>query len=89
MAEETAAARLAGLRDQIGYALGRGELPNDQLREFRFLWLTTPDTEKEGLSFTLKDIEMLVKDLRRELTTDAGKVRRIPIEHVAVESDEE
>lgn len=80
--------RLNRLRDEIGYALGRGELPEDKLREFRFLWRTTPDSEKEGLSFNLQDIETMVKDLRREqgLANGAGKVKRIPIEHTGPQS---
>lgn len=83
MAEDSAAARLKNLRDEIGYALGRGELPEGQLREFRFLWRTTPDQEKDGLNFTLQDIEQLVKDLRAELSPRGGKVQRIPIEYVS------
>lgn len=87
MAEETKAARLARIGDEIGYALGRGEFPEDQIREFRFLWRITPDQEKDGMQYTLKDIEALVKELRRELTTGGGKVRRIPIEYVTPDCD--
>lgn len=84
---DSAAARLAQLRDEIGYALGRGELPEGQLREFRFLWKTTPDQEKDQFGWTLKDIEDLVKDLRRELTPRGGKVQRIPIEFTSPSAD--
>ncbi len=82
MAEtETKAERLSQLCDEIGYALGRGEMPENQLREFRFLWRTTPDREKDGLSYTLKDIEELVKNLRNEmaLTNGANKLQRRPV----------
>lgn len=82
--------RLARLADEIGYALGRGEFPENQLREFRFLWLTTPHQEKDGLSFTLRDIETLVKDLRREGTASAGggELQRFPITYGEPDIDE-
>jgi hypothetical protein len=87
MASDSAAARLAQLRDEIGYALRDGTLPEGQLREFRWLWRTTPDQEKENLQFTLKEIEELVKTFRRELTPNAGKVQRIPIEYISPDDD--
>ncbi len=77
----TKAARLSTLADEIGYALGRGEFPENELREFRFLWLTTPNQDKDGLSMTLRDIELMVKDLRREVTINAGagKLKKFPV----------
>lgn len=78
---DSKAARLGKLADEIGYALGRGEFPENELRDFRFLWKTTPNQEKDGLSLTLGDIEELVKDLRREksITAGSGAIRRIPV----------
>ena len=81
---ETKAKRLTRLADEIGYALGRGEFPENQLREFRFLWRTTPDQEREGLTITLKDLEEMVKSMRREqaILTGAGKVKTYQVDHV-------
>ena len=77
---DSKAARLSKLCDEIGYALGRGEFPENQLLEFRFLWRTTPNHEKEGMSFTLQDIEAMVKDLRREKAIQtSGFLQRVPV----------
>ena len=81
MSNESKAARLSRLADEIGYALGVGDLPENLLREFRFLWGTTPNSEKDGLSLNLRDIETLVKDLRREMAIASGatKSQRVPV----------
>lgn len=70
-------ARVEALVTEIGAALGRGEFPEHPLAEFRFLWQTIPDQEKDGLSYSLKEIEEVVKSLRRE--QGSQKVRRIPV----------
>jgi len=77
------AERLSVLADDIGYALGRGEFPENQIREFRWLWRTTPDQEKDGLTLTLKDLEEMVKSMRREqsLLAGAGKLKVLPVLH--------
>ena len=81
MSNESKAARLSRLADDIGYALGAGEMPENLLREFRFLWGTTPNSEKDGLALNLRDIETLVKDLRREMAIASGasKYQRVPV----------
>ncbi len=78
---DSKAARLSKLADEIGYALGDGEFPEDKFREFRFLWKTTPDTEKDGLSYSLRDIEEMFKDMRQEsATSSAAFLQRVPVE---------
>ena len=88
MASETVD-KLELLRQQIAAALGRGEFPENDLREFRFLWKTTPDSEREGYSFTLKDLEEMVQRLRKEtaLASGAGKIQRIPVTHARPHDD--
>lgn len=87
MHDTNAANRLARLRDEIGYALSAGEFPEGKISEFRWLWRTTPDTEKDGLSFTLKDLEAMVRDMRRERQIGVG-IQRIPITHKRIDGDE-
>lgn len=84
MASETVD-RMQALRVEIAAALRNGQYPDDLLREFRFLWATTPNQEKDGLGYTLRDIEQMVKDFRREaaINAGAGKMRYAPIEHRA------
>ena len=38
----------------------------------------------DGLSYTLQDIETMVRDMRREISilAGAGKLKRIPVEHI-------
>lgn len=71
---------MSDLAEQIEFALGRGEFPENELRQFRFLWVTTPDQEKDGFSVTLKGIEEMVADMRREMAISSGasKLRRVP-----------
>ncbi|RQV98631.1 hypothetical protein EH220_02990 [bacterium] len=85
MSRESKAERLSRLADEIGYALGRGEFPENTIREFRFLWKTTPDQEKDGLSYTLQDIEKMIKDMRCEIAIQAGagKLKCIPVDHIS------
>lgn len=78
MANAPKAERISRLCDEIGYALGRGEFPEDMIREFRWLWRTTPDQEKEGFSLTLKDLESMIKEMRRERLIGTG-VKRVPV----------
>lgn len=87
MALETKAERLSRLIDDVVVELGNGVLDEGKIRQIRFLWKTTPDREKDGLTVTLKDLEPLIKDLRRELTPGAGKVKRIPIEYGSANDD--
>lgn len=81
MSEAVTALQL--LQQEIANALGSGEFPEEKLRRFRWLWRTTPDSEKDGLSYTLKDIEEMVAAMRREfaIQAGAGKVRYLPIQH--------
>ena len=78
---DSPAQRLAHLRMEIVYALERGEYPSDQVDAFRFLWRTTPDSERNGLGFTLKDLEEMVENLRLRslLRQGAGKLRSVSI----------
>lgn len=78
----SAAERLTELRSEIATDLGNGSVPENRLREFRFLWLTTPNQEKDGLGFTLREIEDFVSSVRREvsITNGANKIRRHDIE---------
>ena len=87
MNEATPAQRLARLRDEIGYALGVGDFPEGKISEFRWLWRTTPDMEKDGLSFSLQDLEAMVRDMRRERQIGKG-IQRIPITHKRIGGDE-
>ena len=85
---DSKAVRLSTLADEIGYALGRGEFPEDKFREFRFLWKTTPDTEKDGLSYSLKDIEEMFKDMRLEsANSGVGFLQRVPVEFKRPDND--
>jgi len=89
MSDEPKAKRLSRLADDIGYALGRGEYPENDIRQYRWLWRTTPDQEKDGLSLTLQNIEEMVADMRREqaVIAGAGKIRRTPITTGRIDGD--
>lgn len=87
MAVETKAERLSRLVDEVVNDIGNGTLNEAKWQRLRVLWRLTPDREKDGLSVTLKDIEQLVRDLRRELSATGGKVQRVPVEHVNPNTD--
>lgn len=78
------AERLSQLRPEIGYAIGRGEWPENTINEFLFLYESTPDQEKEGFSLRFKSLVELIKEMRRNrnIVAGSGKLKCVPVNHI-------
>lgn len=75
--------KLDALRDEIATAIEAGDDPGTKLDAFAFLWETTPDQEKEGLSYTLKTVREAYDRARARAHQRAGlgKVRYTQVAH--------